>query len=436
MKFFDTINENKFYERHFNQEIMQSERLREFVLGGVILLFAIGSFTNVFFLSNDYKDKLPELINAFEWIIFLFLFLAARSFFVRRVIKKRMEKGKELPYYLRYVNAFFEASIPTIGLLILSIHIEPVAALVSPMLLLYFFIIIISSLELDPRLSIFIGFVSAAEYIFLSLFYISSAQNHSNIPVLDLPIAYFARGGILFVSGILAGIVSIQIRKKVFKTFKAVEERNELEKIFGQQVSKEIVDEFLKNEMKIENQIREACIMFLDIRDFSKYCEGKTPEEINKYQNSTLGFMIDIVNKHGGIVNQILGDGFMATFGAPIKRDNYCKDAVDASLEIISSLKVKNENKNITSTKVGIGLHSGEVVTGNVGTAERKQYSVTGNTVILAARLEQMNKELGTSLLVSKEAIEKSGLDKSGFQSLGEKTVKGFSDPVEVYKPA
>jgi adenylate cyclase len=436
MKFFDTITENKFYEKHFNQEIMQSERLREFVLGGVILFFAIGSFINVFFLSSNFKEKLPELINAFEWIIFLFLFLAARSFFVRLVIKNRMKKGKKLPYFLRYVNAFFEVSIPTFSLLILSIHIEPVAALVSPMLLLYFFIIIISSLELDPRLSFFTGAVAAAEYILISFLYIGNTEHHTKIAVLDLPAAYIARGGILLVSGILAGIVSIQIRKKIFRAFQAVEERNELEKSFGQQVSKEIVDEILKNKMKIENKTSEVCIMFLDIRDFSKYCEGKTPNEINEYQNSTLGFMIEIVNEHGGIVNQILGDGFMATFGAPIKKNTYCKDAVEASLEIISSLKKKNDNKEIPLTKVGIGLHAGEVVTGNVGTANRKQYSVTGNTVILAARLEQMNKEIGTSLLVSKDAIEKSELDKSSFQSLGDKTLKGFSKQVEVYKLA
>jgi len=434
MKWFNAIHQISFYEKHFNQEIMQSERLREFVLGGVILLFALGSFINVFFLSSNYKEKLPELINAFEWIILLFLFLAVRSFFVRKVIKIRMKKGKELPYYLRYVNAFFEVSIPTIGILILSIHIEPIAALVSPMLLLYFFIIIISSLELDPRLSFFAGTVAATEYLWISLFYITNTEHHSNIPVLDLPVAYIARGGILFVSGILAGIVSIQIRKRVLKTFQTVEERNELEKIFGQQVSKEIVDEFLKNKMRIENRTREVCVMFLDIRDFSKYCEGKSPEEINKYQNSTLGFMIDIVNKHGGIVNQILGDGFMATFGAPIQRESYCKDAVDASLEIVSKLKEKNEKKDIPPTKIGIGLHTGEVVTGNVGTAERKQYSVTGNTVILAARLEQLTKELNTTLLLSKDVIEKSGMDKSGFRSLGEIAMKGFSEPVEVYK--
>ena len=436
MKLFDTITENKFYERHFNREIMQSERLREFVLGGVIFLFAIGSFINVFFLSSNYKEKVPELINAFEWIVLLFLILAGRSFFVRRVIKKRMKKGKVLPYFLRYVNAFFEVSIPTFGLLILSIHIEPVAALVSPMLMLYFFIIIISSLELDPRLSFFTGAVAAVEYILISLLYISTDEYHLNIPVLDLPVAYIARGGILFISGILAGIVSIQIRKKVFKTFKAVEERNELEKTFGQQVSKEIVDEFIQNKMKIENRTREACIMFLDIRNFSKYCDGKSPEEINTYQNGILGFMIDIVSRHNGIVNQILGDGFMATFGAPIQKENYCKDAVNASLEIISSLKKKNESKEIPFTNVGIGLHTGEVVTGNVGIADRKQYSIIGNTVIMAARIEQLNKEYNSNILISKEVLDKISSEESSSEFLGLVSVKGRTEPIEVYKLA
>ena len=436
MKFSDPITENKFYEKHFNQEIMESERLREFVLGGVILLFALGSFINVFLLSKRSSDKLPELVNAFEWIIFLFLLLALRSFYVRKVIKKRMKQGKELPYYLRYVNAFFEVSIPTIGLLILSIHIEPVAALVSPMLMLYFFIIIISSLELDPRISFFIGAVAAIEYLLISLYYINSSETRLNIPVLDLPIAYFARSGIIFVSGILAAIVSFQIRKKVLNTFQAVEERNELEKIFGQQVSKEIVDEFIKNKMIIENQTRTACIMFLDIRGFSNFSEGKTPEEINKYQNSTLGFMIEIVNKYSGIVNQILGDGFMATFGAPIQKENYCIDAVNASLEIISSLKMKNENKEIPFTNVGIGLHSGEVITGNVGTADRKQYSVIGNSVIMAARLEQLNKEYNTNILISKEVLDKISIQNINAVFLGSVNVKGRSAPVEVYKLA
>ncbi len=332
------LKEKNIFDSQLRLEVLQGERLREFILGGAILLLTLGLILNVFFLSENYREKVPELINAFEWIIFLFLMLGLRSFIVRLVIRKRMDKGKGLPYLLRYVNSFFEVTIPSLGIIILSLHIEPIAALVSPMLLLYFLFIILSSLELDPRLSFFTGFVASIEYLLISLFYITNTEHHSNIPVLDLPIAYLARSGILFVSGIVAGLVSLQIRKRILNTYSIIEERNELEKVFGQQVSKEIVDEFINNKLKLQTGSSEATIMFLDIRDFSKFCEGKTPEEINKYQNQVLSFMIDIVKQTTGIVNQILGDGFMATFGAPVEDKNHADNAVKAASEIIRQL--------------------------------------------------------------------------------------------------
>ncbi len=431
-----TGREKNIFNQQLQIEVLKVERLRELILGGAILILALVSALNVFFLSGNYKALVPELINAFEWIILLFLSLALRSFIVRQVVRKRMDKGKGLPDILRYINSFFEVTIPSIGIIILSLYIEPIAALVSPMLMLYFPFIILSSLELYPRLSLFTGLMAACEYIVISLFYITNTEHHTNISVLDLSIAYLARGGILFASGIVAGLVSLQIRKRILKAYQVVEERNELEKVFGQQVSKEIVEEFINNKLEIESKRREACIMFLDIRNFSKYCEGKTPEEINNYQNLTLGFMIDVVNRHGGIVNQILGDGFMATFGAPIQRTGYCKDAVNASLEIISTLKKKNESKDIPFTNVGIGLDAGEVITGNVGTADRKQYSVIGNTVIMAARLEQLNKEYNSNVLVSKEVLERISSTNLISEFLGSIKVKGRTEPVEVYKLA
>jgi adenylate cyclase len=433
MKWFDISQENKFYEKHFRTEALHNERLRELIIAASILLLAFGLLINVFILATDYKDEVPGLIDAFKWIILLFLFLAVRSLIVRKIIKKALRQERNLPHYLSYFNAFFEVSVPSAAIIILALHIEPVAALVSPIILLYFLFIILSSLELDPRLSFFTGLVAAAEYISISLYYLTDTEYQSHIPGLDLPLAFIGRGGILLLSGIIAGVVSIQIRKRVLKIYNLNEERNELEKVFGQQVSKEIVDDFINNNMKIENRTREACIMFLDIRNFSKYCEGKTPEEINEYQNSTLGFMIEIVNANHGIVNQILGDGFMATFGAPIQRENYCRDAVNASIEIISSLKKKNDVNEIPLTNIGIGLHAGEIITGNVGTEARKQYSVTGNAVILSARLEQLTKEFNTSVLLSKEVVVKSRIDEAGFNSLGEINAKGLSKPVEVF---
>jgi len=437
MRFFKEIllPEENIIEKHFRMEALNNEKLRELIIAAVILFLILGLLVNVFFLADDYTEKAPGLINAFQWIIVLFLFFVVRSFVVRKIIQSRMRTGKGLPNFLSYINALFEISVPSAAIIILSLNIVPVAALVSPVLLLYFLFIILSSLELDPRLSFFTGAVAAVEYVSIS-YYLTNFEVHSNIPVLDLPFTFLARGVMLLMSGVIAGIVSLQIRKGILKSYNAMEERNELEKVFGQQVSKEIVDEFVTNKMKIVNRTRDACIMFLDIRNFSKFCEGKTSEEINSYQNITLGFMIDVVNKYGGIVNQILGDGFMATFGAPIQKESYIKDAVDASLEIISSLNNKNEIKEIPFTNVGIGLHAGEVITGNVGTSARKQYSVIGNTVIMAARLEQLNKDYNSQVLVSKEVLNKLTSNNFRVESLGSVKVKGRTVPVEIYKLA
>jgi adenylate cyclase len=113
----------------------------------------------------------------------------------------------------------------------------------------------------------------------------------------------------------------------------------------------------------------------------------------------------------------------MATFGAPLSVGNDCANALAAARELIARVKVR----------IGIGLHAGDAVTGNVGSAERKQYSVTGNVVILASRIEQLNKEHGSQVLVSREVLERAG---ESAASLGAIHVKGREQPIEIYQVA
>jgi adenylate cyclase len=139
--------------------------------------------------------------------------------------------------------------------------------------------------------------------------------------------------------------------------------------------------------------------------------EKLSPEELIAFQNKVFGFMIDIIQKHHGNVNQLLGDGFMATFGAPVSYDNDCQNAFFAAQKIIQELDEQNNSGVIETTKIGIGLHAGYVVTGNVGNDARKQYSVTGNPVIIASRVEQLNKKHNSRLIITEEVYKK--LDKS-----------------------
>jgi adenylate cyclase len=154
------------------------------------------------------------------------------------------------------------------------------------------------------------------------------------------------------------------------------------------------------------------------------------------YLNTPFDFMIDVVNEHQGFVNKFLGDGFMAVFGAPIDDAERCAHAVGASLEIIECLDQLNAAGMIHPTRVGIGLHTGEAVTGNVGSAERKEYTIIGDIVNVASRLEQATKEFQVRLLIS-EAVRRS-LDAtmSGLEDLGPVALKGQANPARIFKVA
>ncbi len=206
--------------------------------------------------------------------------------------------------------------------------------------------------------------------------------------------------------------------------------------LLRQQVSGDVASALLSNDMDKPGEELFVCIMFVDIRDFTPMAESLSPEELIKYQNNVFGFMIDVVQKNHGNINQLLGDGFMATFGAPVSKGNDCQNAFLASLEILKELKDRNKAGVIRKTKIGIGLHAGYVVTGNVGNEARKQYSVTGNPVIIASRVEQLNKEYKSKLLITEEVYNKLEKPVKINEPFIEVELKGRTHPVRILKMA
>jgi adenylate cyclase len=179
-----------------------------------------------------------------------------------------------------------------------------------------------------------------------------------------------------------------------------------------------------------------VAVMFIDIRNFTQYAAGRSPEEIVQYQNDFFRIVIDTVTRHQGIINQFLGDGCMVTFGAPVKLDNPSKQAVAAAIMLLEELNRLVEHGGLPATRIGIGIHTGEAVTGNIGTAQRRQYSITGSVVILASRIEQLNKQFGSQLLVSEEVIHSIDTGAIAATSFGYIALKGWHKPVGVYKLA
>jgi len=177
-------------------------------------------------------------------------------------------------------------------------------------------------------------------------------------------------------------------------------------------------------------------VLFMDIRDFTPLVEHKTPEEIVAFQNAVFGMAVDVVNRNHGIINQFLGDGLMATFGAPLTTGSDSANALAAARQLVAGARALVDAGRIPAIGIGVGLHVGEAVSGNIGSAQRQQYSITGNVVILASRIEQLNKAFGSSILVSGEVLAAAGEDAASATALGPVNVKGRDQPIELFRLA
>ena len=254
--------------------------------------------------------------------------------------------------------------------------------------------------------------------------------------MLSLPPFHLAKGAMLVLAGFAAGFVADQIKRRVMSVFVALDERQRIVNAFGQQVSPAIVEELLKQGPEIPSKRTFVCVLFMDIRDFTRLVEKKTPEEFVAYQNAVFGAAIEIVDRNHGVINQFLGDGFMATFGAPVATGRDCHNALSTARELLAAVKALSDSGRIPATSIGIGLHAGEAVSGNIGSQARQQYSISGNVVILAARIEQLNKDYGSQLLVSAEVLRETGEGDHGAEALGAVQVKGRDEPIEIYRLA
>ncbi|MBI1939368.1 MAG: adenylate/guanylate cyclase domain-containing protein [Ignavibacteriales bacterium] len=432
-----TPEEKLFLDDQLTKEIIYNERMRAKLLGSIAFVMLLIMVSFIIFFRAQYSSFIMSLTPTYISAGILAV-VTIRGFIMSKVLmKEKMKKimsRKKRRDFIRYVWIIFEISIPTFISFVYSFYPNAQELLTAPIIWGYFLIIILSTLSLDFYLSAVAGTVAALEYLVVIFLVVDRHPLDASELYAYEPFINFSRCVMLFLSGVTAGYVANQLKNKIINTHITLLERNRVINLFDQQVSREIVDELVANYHELESKRKFVCVMFLDIRDFTHFAEKMQPEEIIKYQNNVFSFMIEIITKNNGIINQFLGDGYMATFGAPITRGNDCLNAVKASLEIIKTIEQKNKEGIISQTRIGIGLHAGEVVAGNVGTDVRKQYSISGNTVILASRIEELNKEFGTQLLISKEVLEQ--IEQNGYNAefFGSVPLKGREKPVDVFK--
>jgi class 3 adenylate cyclase len=179
-------------------------------------------------------------------------------------------------------------------------------------------------------------------------------------------------------------------------------------------------------------------ILFSDIRGFTATSERLDPATVMGALNTYLTRMAEIVLRHGGTLDKYIGDGIMAFFGAPIAMPDHPGRAVRAALEMLAAVDDLQEGwqrQTGVPLKIGVGINTGEVIVGNVGSEQKKQYTIIGDPVNLASRLEGMNKEHKTQILVSgatRRRVDGEGIE---WRAIGSVRIRGREEEVEIYEP-
>lgn len=178
-------------------------------------------------------------------------------------------------------------------------------------------------------------------------------------------------------------------------------------------------------------------MLFSDLRGFTTYSESLPPEELVDELNAYLEAMVREIKYEGGVIDKYIGDAIMVVFGIPSPKPGDAERAVRCAWRMDQALAVHNAQRTargLPPLKHGVGVHFGEVVAGNMGTSERLQYTVVGDTVNLAARLESASKTLGVPIVLSREVVEAVGEDAlpAAVREVDTISVKGRDQPVEV----
>jgi len=411
------------------REILLTERLRvKAVIITVTLLVAIATVLHFAAPSvfSRISNRRFDLVSLYlVYVPFLLL-----EVMVLYLVSWRLATHSKVPMARRYISALVEISIPTFVLYLHMNWMGSAHALGFAAPLGYFLFIVLSTLRLDFWLSTFTGFAAAAQLFAMAMLY--RPPGFAGEPASDLGYE-LSRCFMFLIGGILAGAVGVQLRHQFEASIAAATARDRVTNLFGQHVSPEVVERLLVEGADRSSDLRRVAVMFVDFRSFTAGARVRTPQEVVERLDGAFAVLVDILDRHGGIVNKFLGDGFLALFGAPIEAPDCAQHAVAAAREMLVAMEEVNKASD-WPLRIGIGIHFGEVVVGNIGSPRRKEYTVIGDTVNFASRLESLNKEFNSQLLISSAVCDALGDAARDAVSLGEVAVKGYDRPMAVWQ--
>ncbi len=215
-----------------------------------------------------------------------------------------------------------------------------------------------------------------------------------------------------------------------------LKERDKVKSLFSKFHGSTVTDDLMSQEVGLGGQKKDVVVFFSDIRGFTAFSEKRSPEEVVEMLNEYFEVMVGIINKQGGVVDKFIGDAIMAVWGAPKSTDKDAHNATMACIQMRLALVELNDKRRARgqpNLAMGIGLHAGSVISGTIGSTERMEYTVIGNTVNTGSRIEASTKAFGSDLLISEEVVKQIG-DAFIVELAGAAEVKGRSDPLKMFK--
>lgn len=233
-------------------------------------------------------------------------------------------------------------------------------------------------------------------------------------------------------------IVTLFILSMSYGFFVEARAKRQITGLFGQYVPPELVDEMSENpgNFSMEGESREMTVLFSDVRGFTTISEGLSPKELSQLMNEYMTPMTRIIHKHRGTIDKYIGDAIMAFWGAPLADPEHSRHALLAAMEMqqtLTELREQFKAKGWPEIRIGVGLNTGTMSVGNMGSEFRMAYTVMGDAVNLASRLESITKQYGVGIIVG-EHTQKAVPDVV-FRELDRVRVKGKDEPVAIYEP-
>lgn len=419
-------------EEQIQKELARSMRMRARAMTLFLGFAALNIIVLAFVLPGLGKDLLPPELSV-GWLVALLLTLllleTALFWRVRDDVTGFGTFAEPLVGALE-VTAITGFMVVTAGALN-----PPHLVLVGPGPWLYFTLVAVSSLTLRPRVVLLTGGVATLEYILLAIWLLPSAvgvPDPGSIEVLGGHALYYQKAMMLMLTAGVSAFIAQDLAQRIRRIARRAQEHDHLVSLFGQHVAPEVVEALMAAGGQVAPERRNVAILFLDIRGFTGASEKMAPEQVVARLDRFFSLVLPEVTGHGGIVHQLLGDGFMAIFGAPIQHPDDAARAIRAALSIHALIAEATADGRIDTTDVVMGVHFGDVVVGPVGAADHKEYKATGDAVNVAARLETMAKELDASVLSSRAAVEAAGMESEVLKDLGEVPIRGRLNPLRV----